>query len=201
MLSASVWNTNLLTQFGLISFTGDSLPDLTDALSKGFTDHIVGKSFSTTDTGVIGTLSTGKGTGTSLVVSASVISANILSALQDKGFAGTQLTPMCQAIGNACSTTLLTALLTSTHTLITGTGTVVASSIGVTASGMSSQIQSSTTILTGDKFADFCDGVSEGFVKAIKEATGIGTVTITPLLITDTPIPPPTTGTGTGLIS
>jgi len=199
MLSDSVWNSNLLAQFATIAFVGTSVPELTSALSKGFTDHIVGKSFSTTDNGTIGTIGGGNGLGVGLTVSASVISSGILASLQAKGFSGTQLIPMCQAIGNACSITLLTATFTSTHTLISGTGTVTASSIAVVANAMSQEIQNNTVILEGDKFADLCDGVAEGLVNAIKN-TGVASVTITPVTPGDIPVSPGT-GTGVGAIS
>ena len=198
MLSESVWNANLLAQFSAISFIGTSVPDLTDALSKGFTNHISGKSFSTTDIGTIGT-GVGSGTGIGLNVSSSVITSSIYSSLLSKGFDGSQLLPMCQAIGLANNLSLLNCMLTSNHSLINGSGTVIPSSIEVSSSAMSFEIQNNTTILTGDKFPDFCDGVAEGFVNSI-QTVSTGNVIISPVPITAIPISPGS-GTGTGIIT
>ena len=196
MLSDSVWNSNLLLQFSAIGFIGTSVLDLTDALAKGFVTHIVGKPFVTSDVGLLGT-GTGNGNGVGLTVASPLISSSIYASMLTKGFRGSQLLSTCQAIGLACNITLLLATLTSTHTLISGTGTVIPLTIGVSASGMSSDIQNSTTILVGDKFPDFCDAVAEGLVNAII-TTAIGSVSITPNPPTATP-GSPGTGTETGL--
>jgi hypothetical protein len=198
MLSSSFWNANLISQFTIVSFVGTSVVDLTDALSKGFTNHISGKSFTTVDTGFVGS-SGGIGNGVGLIVNDSIITSSIYASMLSKGFSGIQLLPLCQAIGIACNITLLTATLTSTHTLLSGVGNVLPISISVSSSGMSLQIQGSTTVLVGEKFPDFCDAVSEGLVSAI-QSISIGVVTITPSSPTAIPISP-SSGSGLGIIT
>jgi len=181
----------------IIGFVGSKLPDLTNAIATGCTDNIVGSAFTTNDTGTLG-VGGGIGLGIGLSVSSSLISSNIYASLLSKGFSGTQLLPMCQAIGIACSITLLTATFTSTHALIiSGSGTVLSLSIAVSESVMGNLIQTGAVDFSGDRWIDLAESVAEGLVSAIT-LTGIATVSISPNPGA-TPLPTPPTGTETGV--
>lgn len=197
MISSTVWNANLLSQMAIIGFVGSKLPDFTNAIATGCTSNIVGSAFVTADTGTLG-VGGGVGSGVGLVVSSTLISSNIYSSLLSKGFEGTQLLPMCQAIGIACSTTLLSATFTSTHSqIISGVGTVIPLTIAISESVMGDLIENGAIDFTGDKWIDLAESVAEGLVNAII-LTGVASVTITPNP-GSTPLPTPPIGTETGI--
>ena len=198
MISQSSLNASLLAEFSSVGFTGSEVPTLCTALSTGIANHLIGKTFTTNDIGTIG-VGSGVGSGIGITVNATTISNMIFDSLEGKGFEGSKLRDMSDAIGNACSSELALATLTSNHSIvILGSGTVVCSSIPLSSSTMASLIIANAPSFQGDKFVDLANGVSEGLTDSILN-NGTANVTIT-LVPGSIPISPGS-GTGTGIIT
>lgn len=188
------WTSLVAAQMAAQGMVGPSVPDLALAVGNGSAGHVVGKSFTTTDSGIVA--GTGAGTGVGVVVAGPAIASAIYGYASGYGWNGPNLMNLCTAIGNACSIEMLSALLTSTHTpIFVGTGIVVPASIGVAGPAWGAAIQAAFAF-TGPQWPNLCQAIGKGCADII-HATAIATVTITGAGFPGVP----GAGVGSGVIS
>lgn len=178
-------------------YTGVSIPDFADAIGIGSVSSIIGKAFSTTDTGTVPGAGTGSGTGLTGIVQATLSNALFSALVTAFGQAGADLVDICDDLATAFVQEMALAKLTSTHSPVyVGTGAVVVGSIVVSGSAMGSAIegQGVGSGFIGDNWGDVADVVGSKFAAALALASGSVTITGSP---TGTPAPGAGTGTGT----
>lgn len=187
------------TMVGLLAgkgFVGPDVKKLTDACGLGSQLSIVGKTFSTIDTGTIP--GTGVGTGVGLIIQAPLVTAAYVGQAAGAGFVGPNVMDVGDAFGQALQITAAQATLISMHTTVfVGTGIVVPGSVGTVESEWGSNIFSQGTSLglLGQDFQKLGNALAAGGAAAM--ALAIGTVVIAGA---PTGIPVPGAGTGTGNI-
>jgi len=167
------------------------------AVAKGIIDSIVGKQFTTVDTGQVSGIGTGIGLGIQNLDSNNMTT----SSLSFMPSTGVNAEPLFQAINEAVVSHLATqATLTTTHNpVFSGTGLVVVGSITVTASEMSNNIAAELTLAgaNGSNKSVLSNAIAQGIVSnIISNGTGLVTITGSPI-----GIPAPGSGVGVGVIS
>lgn len=177
-------------------WTGSNLKNMSDALSNGTINNMLGAPFQTTDTGTV--IGPGVGTGVGLLgVIASVVSLAIFNAAVAKfGSAGDDLLDLTDAVAQAFVAEIALATLSSTHTpVFLGSGTIVPGSIVVIAAAIVAAIQLEGIGygFLGDNWPDFAEVVGEELANSLAIATGN-------LVITGAAVipPPPAPGVGVG---
>jgi len=199
-LSGASWSSTLESNLSSLGFTGNRLKDFTDAVGFGTVNYLVGKGFTTNDTGLVAGAGVGVGVG---VVGFSVgnLSSLIFSkAVSYFGTQGNKLSDLCDALESTFINELSNASLDSTHSpVFSGTGTIIIGSILVDGNALSSSIESSGSGfgLLGNKWPEFAKAIGEGQAETIL-SEGTGTVAIS-----GGGSSPPSggSGTGTGVIS
>lgn len=190
------------------------MADFASAIGNGSAVHVVGKPFTTTDTGFLSsTTGTGLGTGITLVSASSIANAMFAELNGVFGQSGPDLQNFCDAVGAACATLMGQATLTSTphpappYFIYSGSGAVDVGSVGVVAAPWATSIQSLGTVFLGTAWPQICTAIGNACTNNIK-SVGTGSVTITGSYSQPPPIPPtppnsstPGSGTGTGTIS
>lgn len=198
MISGAAWAADLFAQFSGIGFIGSELNSFTSFVGNGSALHVIGKTFTTMDTGAIPGAGTGAGVGVT-GISASNISDNIYSlAVQSFGQAGPKLRDFTDAMGRACVSALALATLISVDTpVFAGVGTIDVGSISVNGAAWGSSIQTQGASFQGSQWPNFTTAIGTGMAMEVI-AAGTGTLTIT-----GSPFSTPTggSGTGTGTIS
>lgn len=198
MISGSNWSTILQGFLAGKGFNGSRMSDVTDAVGNGGQTHVVGKSFTTVDSGSTPGVGVGTGTGITGLSGAAISTLIIALATGSFGQAGAKLPDFADAVGDACVSELGAALLTSAHTpVFAGSGTVDVGSIPVVPAGWGSDINSAGSSLVGSEWSNFADAMGQGQANHVL-AAGSGSVSISgsatgPVV--------PGAGTGTGTIS
>lgn len=191
-LSGSVLGSLIDSNLTSAGAVGSNRTIFCNALGNGIVNHIVGSSFTTTDTGT--TPGSGTGTGTGIV---GLTSSNMVSvAIATMSSTGVNANPLMQAIMDAVVTHLNDASLSSTHApVVIGAGIVDIGSISVTSGGMKSTIltEFSSVGATGSNADNLAEAIATGIVTEIL-AAGTGNVTIV-----GSPPPTPVAGVGTGI--
>lgn len=193
------------TLYGLLSargFRGRRLKDFTDSCSLGSEQSVVGKQFTTTDTGLIE--GNGTGVGMSIFVPESLIANTAYATLLGFGFRGTRLFEICQDFATALTQEALFHILNSTHTpfaVFNGVGVVDLGSITVIDPEWGNNITNTGFGFRffGRRWPELAQGLARGGFTGYKQ--GMGTVAITGIF-TGGPLTdfPPTAGTGIGPI-
>jgi hypothetical protein len=177
-------------------FIGVNTPLLAQALGLGSVLSLVGKPFSTTDTG--SGPSAGVGVGVGLQgVSAGALKTLLLTSATSKGLVPTpQLQDLFGAYADALVAQLALATLTSAHTpVFVGSGTIVGG-ITVPAPAWASAIQSQAPTFVGTNWPVLCSVFGEASSQAMLTATGTVVISGPP-----PPTPAPAVGQGTGTIT
>lgn len=192
-LSAAVLGSLIDANLVSAGAMGSNRTVFANKVAEGIVNGIVGKTFSTLDTGV-GTGGTGIGTGITGIDSSSMETV-ALAAMSSQG---SNASALMNAIMVAVVQHLINATLTTVNPAVgNGTGIVVIGSIGVSKPDMSSQIQTalSGAGANGSNMPNLADAIAEGITSNIISA-GTGTV-----VISGGSVVPPSGGTGTGTIS
>lgn len=190
----------LQTAFAANGYSGPDMPNFADAIGNGTVDSIVGKAFSTSDTGTTPGAGVGTGTGISGVVQATLSAALFSGFVSAFGQSGPDLPDIADALADALVQELALASLNSTHTPVyLGNGTVVVGSIAVVAAAMGAAItaEGAGAGFVGMNWPDAAGVIGDEYAGAII-AGGTGAV-----VITGSPAgtPAPGVGTGTGTIT
>lgn len=181
-------------------YTGPDMPNFADAIGNGTVSSIVGKAFSTTDTGTVPGAGVGTGTGITGLVEATLSAALFSGFVAAFGQAGPDLPDIADDLATALVQELALASLASTHTpVFAGTGTLVVGSIAVVAAAMGAAIEAEGVGagFLGMNWGDAAGVIGDEYAGAMI-AQGTGTVTITG---SPSGTPAPGAGTGTGTIS
>lgn len=199
MIVGSAWSTTLLGLLSGIGFVGSRLSDFTDAIGNGAQSHVVGKAFTTTDTGTTPGVGVGTGTGITGMNSAAMATGIFSQAVSFFGQAGSKLQDLCDQVAAANITEMGKALLSSNHTpVFSGAGVVDVGSVGVIGPDWGSQIESAAPSFEGSQWGNFAQALGVGQANEIL-ASGTGSVTITGS--PTSPTTSPGAGTGAGTIS
>ncbi len=203
-LSGAAWSSALFASLQGKGFTGSRLMDFTDAVGIGSVNHVVGKTFTTTDTGLVPGIGTGTGVGVTGLSSAAISSAVFSLAVGFFGQAGARLQDICDSIGDICVAQMALATLTSNHTpVFSGSGVVDVGSISVVPSGWAGSVNSegAGNGFIGSQWPNFATAIGQGQASQVI-ATGTGNVTISGTFTGSTPPGPvPGSGSGAGVIS
>ncbi len=193
-----------------IRFRGPRFFDYCTVVSQGSVQAIVGKSFTTIDTGLIQTVATpgiGAGTGTGLTaVLVNTVRDTVVSTARGFQFRGPRLIDTAQIFAEALVEELTQTTLVSTHTPVyLGAGVVVPGSIPVVMSEWKGNIQTLGTAIRfrGPKWPQWCESLATGGVTGFLTATGNVTIvgTYTGLFPPAGPGPVPGVGVGVGVVS
>lgn len=200
-LSPSALSSLMYANFQGFGAKGSNLQKFCDAISAGVVMSIVGKSFVTSDVGLV--LGVGVGTGTGITGLSSSDMKSIALGLMPT--TGKNAANMMQAIMDATVSHLgsAAALATTDAPVFLGSGTVTVGTIAVVASAMSSNIDSQLQAMgaNGKNRTILATAIGTGICTNIL-SSGTGTVTITGTFTG--PIPPgpiPGAGAGAGIIS
>lgn len=152
---------------------GVSVPVLCNAVGNGSILSVVGKTFTTVDTGTGTGAGVGLGTGI-MGVSSSIIANGISAAyLQRFGMMGPTMPKIINAIAAALEEQLALATLTSAHSPVyVGSGVVTVGSILVNASEWANNIQSLAPSFIGKTWPGLCQAIGTGCASAFATATG-----------------------------
>lgn len=194
-LSASALGSLIAANLTSAGALGSNKTAFANAVAAGIVMSVVGKTFSTIDTGTIPGAGIGSGTGLTGLISATMIT----TAVGMLPTTGANATPLMTAIMNAVVTHMAAASLASTHTpVFLGSGTIVPGSIPVLAPAMASNIDSQLTSAgaNGSNKTILANAIAAGVAIGFLTATGSVVITGAP-----TGIPVPGAGTGTGVIS
>jgi len=197
MISGSSWSTFLFASLQSKGFVGSRLMDFTDAVGNGGQSHVVGKAFTTTDTGTIPGTGSGTGTGITGLIAATISSLIFAASSAIFGQFGSRLMDVTDSVGDAAVAELALALLTSTHSpVFAGSGVVDIGSIPVVAAAWGSAIQAAAPSFLGGQWPNFAQALGEQATHVLANGTGSVTITGSP-----TGAPVPGVGTGSGTIS
>lgn len=202
MIVGATWSATLAGLLSGIGFIGTRLMDFTDAVGNGAESHVVGKPFTTTDTGQVPGIGVGTGTGV-VGMNSAAMSAGIFSqAVGFFGQSGSRLMDLCDQIAAANLTEMAKALLSSNHTpVFSGAGVVDVGSVGVVGPDWGNAIESAAPSFIGSQWGNFAQALGGGQANEIL-ASGTGNVAISGTFTGSTPPGPvPGAGTGSGTIS
>ena len=198
MLSGSVLGSLIESDLRAQGAQGSNLSKFCTALAAGIVMSIVGKAFTTNDTGTV----TGNGTGIGTGISGLSASTMKGLALADMFSRGSNADKMMQAIMTAVVTHLSTsAQLSSTdHPVFHGTGVIVVGSMAVSVSEMTANIDSQLQNVgaRGSNRTKLSHAIATGICDNIL-SSGTGNLTITGTQTS--PVPSPGSGSGTGVIA
>lgn len=197
MLSASVLGGLIDANLASAGAVGSKRTIFSNKVAAGIVMSIVGKSFTTSDTGLTPGAGTGTGTGITGLSSSSMKSIALSTMVSQ----GDKADPLMNAIMMAVVQHLSAAadLSSNDSPVYLGTGTIDVGSIAVVISEMSGNIlsQLNSAGAVGAKRANLSLAIATGVVTNIL-AAGTGSLTITGAA---PPIPVPGSGTGTGTIA
>lgn len=196
MILGTNWSATALSCLQGRGFVGSKLVDFTDALGIGGQNHVVGKPFTTTDTGTITGPGIGVGVGILGLIGATISTLVFGLATGSFGQSGSKLMDICDCVGIAAVSELGLAVLSSTHTpVVIGTGIIVPGSIAVIGSAWGSAIDTvgSGKGFIGSQWPNFAQAMGQGQATHIL-AVGTGSV-----VISGTPIGSPVPGSGVGV--
>lgn len=196
-LSASILSSLIRINLENVGANGVNLTKLCDAIATGVVMSTVGKSFTTSDIGLVPGNGTGIGTGIT-GLSSPTMQNTALSILISRGVNAAKL---MKAIMDAVVSHLSSAAsLASVDTpVFLGTGTIVVGTIAVVASEMSNNIDSQLALrgAIGVNRTNLATAIGTGIVNNIL-SSGSGALTITGSPFST---PSPGSGSGTGTIS
>lgn len=200
----AAWSADLFGKLSAIGFIGSRLMDFTDAVGNGSQTHIVGKSFTTTDTGSVPGVGTGTGVGIVGIDPMLVSTTIFATALGLFGQFGARLQDCCDALGQNIVDQMALADLASNHTpVFAGAGVVDVGSIPVVDAGWGGDIETEGdgSGFIGSQWPNFALAIGTGFAAGVI-AGGTGNVTISGSFGGSVPPGPvPGAGTGSGTIS
>lgn len=205
--------SDMLAFLASAGFVGVELAAFTSAIGNGTILGLVGKTFTTSDTGAAHPAGVGAGVGIGITgVTQPVLKSAILAGAVSNGFI---LTPEFDVVANAIATAFATQLalasLVSSHVpqpplfpLAVFAGTGVALGVGPTGFAVDavswlSSIQSAAPTFLGPDWPIFCSVLGNAYLSAF--GTAMGTVTITGSPGPIPPSPAPGIGAGTGVVS
>jgi hypothetical protein len=196
---AGAWSAAIVSSLSAKGMSGSKMSNFANAVGTGSAQSLIGKSFSTTDTGAVPGAGMGSGVGIQGVPSSTIKSAIYASCVGTFGQGGPSLMDFADAVASACVQMLQQATLSSTHgPIFTGNATIVVGSISVSPSEWSNNIKSAGSIMQGAQWANFSKALGEAQANAIK-AGGTGNLAIAGAPAS--PTPSPGSGVGTGTIS
>lgn len=190
---AGLINSNLTS----VGANGSNLTPFCTAVGAGIVMSIVGKPFTTLDTGLVTGIGAGVGTGITGLNSGDMVSI----ALSQMATTGDNAEKLMQAIMNATVTHLGAASLVSVDPIVfAGAGAIVVGTIGVIQTQMASNIDSQLSAVgaKGNNRTHLANAIAAGIAEQILSA-GTGTLVITGSPTVPTPVPG--TGSGSGTIS
>lgn len=194
-LSAAVLGNLIDSNLAGFGAVGSNRTIFSNAVATGIVNTLVGKNFTTNDTGS-GTAGTGTGTGVTGLSPSTMVSIALPVMISQ----GSNANNLMTAIMNATVTHLQSAAsLTSVDPDVgIGTGIVVIGSFGVTIIEMTTNINNAllTAGANGSNRQNLSQAISTGIITNLL-ASGTGTLTITG----GSSLPPGTSGTGTGTLS
>jgi len=174
------------------AIVGPDMPKLTGACSTGTIMSIVGKPFTTTDSGSGGP---GVGTGLGIIgITAAELKTTILANAVLKGLVGENTPKIISAYADALELELAQVTLTSSHPLVAvGAGVIDVGSIPVTPIEIEGNITSQgvSKTLVGENLPKLSNAMAQGVGQAFRKASGN-------VVIAGTPIQPPAPATGKG---
>lgn len=190
---AGLINSNLMS----VGANGSNLTPFCTAVGAGIVMSIVGKAFTTLDTGLVTGIGAGVGTGITGLQSSDMVSI----AIAQMATTGDNAEKLMQAIMNATVTHLGAASLVSVDPIVfVGAGAVVVGTIAVVQAEMASNIDSQLASVgaKGSNRTHLANAIAAGIAQEILSA-GTGALVITGSPTVPTPVPG--TGPGTGTIS
>jgi hypothetical protein len=189
----------LYTEFSNVGFAGENLLDFCDGTGNGSANTLIGKGFSTVDTGT--TPGNGSGSGVGLTIDDVALKGNLYSALvaafpNNPPAEFDNRLDFCEAIAKATKSIAASITLTSNHTpVFLGTGNINGGSIIIGATLMKLAIYAGTSF-TGENWLDLA-GVIGDTITDYFEQSATGSVTITGSPTSPTTVPGSGAGSGT----
>lgn len=177
-------------------FSGSELMQFTDATAKGTESHLVGKPFSTIDTGLIPGIGVGTGVGLMGILSTSISALAFVVATQSFGQSGENLMDLTDGFGDMVVSMMSGVTLSSNHSIVfQGTGLITPGSIPVVGTSWGDEIRDASSF-SGESWGDLAGALGEGGAIGVMSATG--QVTISGAFTG--PVPPgPVAGLGVGM--
>jgi hypothetical protein len=180
---------------------GANLALFCNAVGNGSVASVVGKTFTTTDSGTGSGPGVGAGVGLKGVAAGSISKAIQAAYLMEFGMMGPTTPDICDAIGQGLESELLLATLTSAHApCATGTGVVDVGSIKVSGTEWGGKIRQLAPTFVGADWARFANAIGKGCAQAFAPATGQVTIVGSPAG-TPSPFSGPNTVVPAGVIS
>ena len=177
---AATMSSNLYAAMLSNGLVGSSAIDLCNVVGDACQMAVVGKMFSTIDTGTIPASGVSSGKGVGIILSKGLIKSAILSKGISQGFLGVDFNKLADSAATAFVNSMALVDLTSTHIpVFLGVGNIVAGSITISGGEITNNmiVMAKTRGLLGSYFDKFANAVGFGFGEGIK--VGTGTVTIT----------------------
>jgi hypothetical protein len=201
-LTGSTLNSILQAKMVAAGHAGASLPGFCNAVAQGTVLSLLGKPFSTIDSGLIP--GSGSGVGIGIIgVNPAIIMSTVISVGLGMGLAGTSLPAIADAVGSALVAELALATLSSVNLpVFLGVGNIVPGSILAIPAEWAANIQQLGVAsgFAGASWPMVCQAIAQGCFAGLATATGI--VTIAGAFAG--PVPPgplPGAGSGTGTIA
>lgn len=193
-LSASTLKDLIKANLEAVGANGSNLDIFCNAIATGIVMSVVGKIFTTIDTGLITGVGTGTGVGI-MGLDSSAMKSLALSMFPSKGDNAEKLV---QAITDATVSHLSSAadLSSADAPVFEGVGTILVGSIAVVAAEMSANIDSQLEAsgAKGSNRTILAQAIGTGIATNII-SVGTGTLTISGSIT----VPPPVSGAGTGV--
>jgi len=176
-LSGASWSSTLQSSLAGKGFTGNRLKDFTDAVGFGTVDYLIGKGFTTSDSGLVSGSGVGVGVGITGFSVGNLSSLILSKAIASFGTQGNRLLDICESLESTFITEMANSQLDSTHApVFSGVGNIVIGSITVDGSAWSASIDSagSGNGFIGNQWPNFAKAIGEGQSEiTLSEGTGI----------------------------
>jgi len=195
-LSGSSWSSSLYSKLTAKGMCGSELNNFCDIVGNGSTEHVIGKSFETMDTGTVPGNGIGIGTGIIGLIESDIKNQMYQECVGSFGQAGTSLLDFCEAVAASCVDQMALATLNSTHNKVfLGTGLIVVGSIAVIPSGWGDSIKAKgvASTMQGTMWGAMAEAMGDAMANGVLSG-GTGSV-----VISGSPSGIPSSGTGTGI--
>lgn len=194
-LSGAAWSSTLQASLASKGFTGNRLQDFTDAIGFGTVDYLIGKQFTTNDSGLVPGSGVGVGVGLTGFVVGNLSSLIFSKSVSYFGSQGNRLQDICDSLEETFISELANTQLDSTHSpVFSGIGNIIIGSLTVDGASLSISIdnEGSGNGFIGNQWPNFAKAIGEAQAEILlSEATGIVNISGSG--------GPPSGGSGTGI--